>query len=56
MKIGGIAIGAVSILDEHSDYEAPVWFPYVKKGSMPLRAVDSATSLYDAGEGVWKDR
>ncbi|RDZ44453.1 hypothetical protein C5B91_18055 [Haloferax sp. Atlit-10N] len=55
MKIGGFAIGAVSALDRTNAYDAPLWFPYFKWGTAPMRFIDSSISLYEMITDVWKN-
>jgi hypothetical protein len=56
MQFGGFAIGTVSFLDRTGEYEAPVWFPYIKWGTAPMRVLDSTISLYELLEDALKGR
>jgi hypothetical protein len=56
MKVGGFAIGTVSFLDRTGEYDAPVWFPYLKWGTAPMRVLDSTISLYKLLEDAIKRR
>lgn len=56
MQVGGLAISAVSFLDRTSDYDAPLWFPYIKWETAPMRIIESSVPLYEVAEDLWKNR
>lgn len=56
MKVGGLVIGFVSILDRTDEYDAPLWFPYFKWVTAPMRIIDCSISLHEMVFDQWKNR
>jgi len=50
MQIGGPIISVVSILDKTDQFDTPLWFSYVKWGTVPLRLFENATSILNLSE------